>query len=147
MFSNIKLVRADGLCGSGADSDHSTLHVAGNYSVCANLSVGADLNGTQDFCPGSDVDMACDFRNAVGVPYSDSDLLEYQTVYADLCPWMNDDPIWVRNQQATADLTIEWNICASDDAPERMPHNEYLAKKPTDQPRSLFPELVAPDRA
>jgi hypothetical protein len=147
MFSNMELVRFCGRYGPCTDFDHSTLYVAGNHGVCANPSVRTDLDRTQDLGTGSDVDVARNFRKAAGVSYSDGDLLEDQAIYANLRAWMNDYPVGVGNQQATTDLTIEWNICARDDAPERMPHNKCLAEKPTDQSPSLLPGLITPDRA
>jgi hypothetical protein len=41
-----------------SNRDHTALDISGDDSVCANLGISPDLNGTQDFCPGSDVDMA-----------------------------------------------------------------------------------------
>jgi hypothetical protein len=147
MFSNIESIRACGRYWLCTDCHHSTLYVAGNHGVCANPGVRTDFDRTQDFGTGSDVDVAGNFRNAAGVSYSDSDLLEDQAVYANLRAWMNDYPVGMGNQQATTDLTIKRDICARDDAPERMPHDKCLAEEPTDQSRSLLPGLIAPDRA
>jgi hypothetical protein len=147
MFSNIESIRACRWYWPVADCHHASLYVTGNHGVCANPRVRTDLDSTKDFGTGSDVDVAGNFRITAGVSYSDGHLLEDQAIYTDFRGWMNDYPVGVGNQQATADLTIKRDIRASYDAPKPMSHNKYLAEKPTDQSRSLLPRLVAPDRA
>ena len=65
----------------------------------------ADVHWPQDFRSGADIDMSGDIRDAlVFIPGPNRDLLKDQTIDADLCVRMNNDPVGMRDEQTSTNL-------------------------------------------
>lgn len=90
--------------------------------------MSADLDGPKNFRAGPDVDVATDLRCA---PFTscNCDLLEYQTIDADLSFRMDDDPIGVGNEEAAAYVAVKGDVRAGNDAPKSMPKGVCFARK------------------
>jgi hypothetical protein len=89
--------------------------------------MGADAHRPEDLCAGADIHVSFNCRNTMAAT-PDCDLLEDQAIHSDRCVTMDHDPVRMRNQQPTSDLTVERDIYAADDGPEAMAQDEPLAK-------------------
>src|SRR5258708_19760529 len=107
MFSNIESIRACRQYWPDTCSHHSALYVAGNHGVCADSGVRADLDGTQNFRTGANIDVAGNVRKAAGVSYPDRNLLEDQAVDANFGYYLNDYPVRVSNHQTSTHLPVD----------------------------------------
>jgi hypothetical protein len=101
----------------------------------------------ENLCSGPNVDMSPDYRQSAPVPSANRYLMEDKTIDAYFGFGMNDDTIWMRQQQSSADLAIQRDVRTGDDRPNPMAENIYLARQQGHGPGSLAPSLVASDRA
>ena len=105
-----------------------------------------NLNWPQYLRAGADIDMTADFRDARPIPATQRDLMEDQTVHANPGFRMNDDPVWVRDQQAASNLARQRDIGARNGRPEAVWQHEQLAIKGCDKAGLSSPGLVFADR-
>lgn len=88
------------LCRNSRDSC-PTWHVGNNDCICANNGVSPYHDGPEDFRSSPNVDVSGNFGNTSLLATSNGDLLKDQAIHADPSSRMDDDSIWMRDQQAT----------------------------------------------
>jgi hypothetical protein len=120
-------------------------HVFCHHRICANSGVVANSDWPQDLCASSDVDMAAYDRDPWSTPDTQSDLLKNETVHANSGVGVNNDSVGMRDQESPANLTIERNVCAGDDAPKTMPQDQTLTNDARNDSSPLMPILITPD--
>jgi hypothetical protein len=107
--------------------------------------VRPDLDRSQYLGAGSNIDVTADFGDARRIPAAQRDLMKDQAINANPGFGMYDYSVWVRNQQATADLACQRNFGPRNRCPKPMSENQEFAVVNRDRARPLFPCLVFPD--
>ncbi len=134
--------------GGNSYRDRSRRYVCENNCIGADSCASAENDTSQDFGAGAYFHPGAEARRRPTLaPGANGHLLEQQTVRADYCLGMNDDPIGVWQQQSATQAAIERNIGSGDHAPESVPEGEMRTDKSTNQVASLMPVLVASDCA
>lgn len=77
-------------------------HILSHDCVRSNLGMIANMDRSDDLCPGTDIDMAANGGDTLG-RRSDCDLLKDEAVASDFRMGVNDNAIWVRNEETSAD--------------------------------------------
>ncbi|KZK74461.1 MAG: hypothetical protein A3K90_06640 [Pelodictyon luteolum] len=81
--------------------------------------MGSNVYFSQDLCASTYIDMAFNDWS----PFSrsaDSDLMHDQAVGTDYCRRMDYDAVWVRDQETSSDVGIDWDVRSTNRAPESM---------------------------
>jgi hypothetical protein len=72
--------------------------------ICTDPDVITNRHRAKDLGARSNIDVAADLWNAVALSAADRHLLKDETVYAYFRVWVNDNAIWMWNEQPAADL-------------------------------------------
>ena len=122
------------------------LDVGDHYRVRADTGMSANLDRSQDFRAGADVDVSPDLGHALAIPTAKRDLMEDQAVHANPGVGVDDYSIGVRNQKPSANLAIQGNVGPRHDAPEAVTQDRQSAAYPAKEAAAHLPILIAPDR-
>lgn len=98
-------------------------HIPQDHGIGANAGVIANPYFTKNLGSSADVDMATDMGRTAFPSGTNCHLLKDKAVRANSCFGMNHHPIGMWQQQSTADIAVEWNIGACDNAPKAMANN------------------------
>ena len=107
--------------------------------------MSSNFDGPQYLRAGADIDMTANFGDARSIPATQRDLMEDQAVHANPGIRMDDDSVWMRDQQAAANLARQRDIGARNDCPKPVWQHEQLAIKDRDKTGLLAPGLVFAD--
>jgi hypothetical protein len=128
-----------------SDGNPAAFNIVQNDCIGADFGAVSDLDRSQYFCPGPNINLGADVGQAWTASASNRDLLKYEAIDADFRGWMYDDAVGVRHQQASPDVAIEGDVGSGHNGPELMAKRGNLAKHASDWPTVLLPVLILPD--
>ncbi len=112
-----------------SDTHGARFHVFDDDSIGADPCVVADYNGPENLRAGTDIDMVANHGQSFdAASVSHCNLLKYKTIYSNLGTRMDNDSIWVRNEEASADVAIQRDIGSRDNAPKSMPKHDPFSE-------------------
>src|SRR5262245_52296157 len=110
-----------------ADRRRTAWNVRCDHGIGSDLGMRTNLATAENFRTRANFDVAADLGQPSLVARADGYLRKDQAVHAYPGARMNDDAIWVRNEQSTADVAIERDIGAGHGAPEVVPQHQPFA--------------------
>lgn len=113
--------------------------------VGANARMITNSKWAENLGTSANINMTAYPRCMAVIARADGYLLEEQTIHADVRAWVNDDAVRVRDGEASADLAVDRNVRAGDDAPEPVSQNGDLAHQHGPRAARLSMPLVGPD--
>ena len=74
--------------------------------------------------------------------HSNGDLRLNQAIHADLGIWMNDDPVWVNNAKAPANIAIQRDLGPGHHAPESVAQDKPFTGNERNKAALVTPVLI-----
>lgn len=123
-------------------------YVIEHDGICADPCIATDTNASQDLCPCSDVNVPFENRCAGLWPTeAKGNLLEQEAIGADVGTGVDNDAVWMREEQSTSNLAVERYVGTCDRGPERMGNDPPESEEEAKRAAAILPSLVLPDRS
>jgi hypothetical protein len=95
-------------------------YILENDGIRSDAGMISDHHPPQDFGSCSYIYVSPQNRRPRYWTTPNSDLLEYETVCTYFCMWMYDDAVRMRQEQSSAEVATERDVCPGYDAPKAM---------------------------